>query len=79
MASPQDPDYTGQVLNDVRKQIAVDDDVLAETKDRRDLVKRIARKFDGHLTTECVVVGGLEVLAQAFERIDETRVVRDEF
>lgn len=49
MASTSDPDYAGQILNDVRKQIAVDDDVLSETKDRRNLVKRVARKFDGAL------------------------------
>jgi Second Messenger Oligonucleotide or Dinucleotide Synthetase domain len=51
MASTQDPDYAGQILNDVREQIAVDDGVLSETKDRRNLVKRVARKFDGALKT----------------------------
>lgn len=42
-------DYAGQVLTDVRRQIAVDDDVLSETKDRRNLVKRHARSFSGAL------------------------------
>ncbi|HUB36249.1 MAG TPA: hypothetical protein VL972_05450 [Solirubrobacteraceae bacterium] len=42
-------DYAGQVLTDVRRQIAVDDDVLSETKDRRNLVKRHARSFPGVL------------------------------
>lgn len=46
-----DPDYVSEILNDVRSQIAVDDDVLSETKDRRNLVKRIARRFDGSLKT----------------------------
>jgi hypothetical protein len=44
-------DYAGQVLTDVRRQIAVDDDVLGETKDRRNLVKRHARSFPGALKT----------------------------
>jgi hypothetical protein len=44
-------DYAGQVLNDVRRQIAVDDDVLSETKARRNLVKRHARTFPGALKT----------------------------
>jgi hypothetical protein len=42
-------DYAGQVLTDVRRQIAVDDDVLSETKDRRNLVKSHARSFPGAL------------------------------
>jgi hypothetical protein len=42
-------DYAGQVLTDVRRQIALDDDVLSETKDRRNLVKRHARSFPGAL------------------------------
>jgi hypothetical protein len=42
-------DYAGQVLTDVRDQIAVDDDVLKETKARRNLVKRHARSFPGVL------------------------------
>ena len=33
-------DYAEQVLADVRREIAVDDDVLSETKARRNLVKR---------------------------------------
>jgi hypothetical protein len=44
-------DYAGQVLTDVRRQIAVDDDVLRTTKDRRNLVKRHARSFPGALKT----------------------------
>ncbi len=44
-------DYAGQVLTDVREQIAVDDDVLFETKARRNLVKRHARSFPGALKT----------------------------
>lgn len=44
-------DYAGQVLTDVRGQIAVDDDVLSETKARRNLVKRNARTFPGALST----------------------------
>jgi len=44
-------DYAGQVLTDVRRQIAVDDDVLSETKARRNLVKRHARSFEGALKT----------------------------
>jgi hypothetical protein len=44
-------DYAGQVLTDVRRQIAVDDDVLRGTKDRRNLVKRYARSFPGALKT----------------------------
>jgi hypothetical protein len=51
MASNSEPDYVEQILSDVRKQIAVVDDVLAATKERRNLVKRIARKFDGALKT----------------------------
>jgi hypothetical protein len=42
-------DYAGQVLTDVRRQIAVDDDALSETKERRNLVKRHARSFRGAL------------------------------
>ncbi len=44
-------DYAGQVLTDVRRQIAVDDAVLSETKARRNLVKRHARSFPGTLKT----------------------------
>ncbi len=44
-------DYAGQVLADVRRVIAVDDDVLSETKARRNLVKRHARSFPGALKT----------------------------
>jgi hypothetical protein len=44
-------DYAGQVLTDVRGQIAVDDDVLSETRARRNLVKRRARGFPGALKT----------------------------
>ena len=44
-------DYAGQVLTDVRRQIAVDDDVLSETKARRNLVKKYARSFPGALKT----------------------------
>jgi hypothetical protein len=51
MVSSSDADYVGKVLNEVRDQIAVDDDVLSETKARRNLVKRVARKFDGALKT----------------------------
>jgi hypothetical protein len=43
--------YAGQVLTDVRRQIAVDDDILSETKARRNVVKRIARSFPGALKT----------------------------
>lgn len=50
-SSSQDADYVGEILSDVRKQIAVDDDVLSETKARRNLVKRVARRFDGALKT----------------------------
>lgn len=39
MAITTTVDYAGQVLADVRRQIAVDDDVLSETKRRRNLVK----------------------------------------
>lgn len=46
-----DPDYVLEILDDVRDQIAVDDDVLSETKARRNLVKRVARKFEGALKT----------------------------
>lgn len=42
-------DYAGQVLSDVRDQIAVDDDILKETKARRNLVKRHAKSFPGAL------------------------------
>ncbi len=51
MASSSDAGYVGKVLNEVRDQIAVDDDVLSETKARRNLVKRVARKFEGALKT----------------------------
>jgi hypothetical protein len=51
MASTSDPDHVANIINDVRKQIAVDDHVLSETKARRNLVKRVARKFDGALKT----------------------------
>jgi hypothetical protein len=44
-------DYAGQVLTDVRRQIAVDDDVLSVTMTRRNLVKRHARSFPGALKT----------------------------
>jgi hypothetical protein len=44
-------DYAGQVLADVRREIAVDDDVLSETKVRRNLIKRHARSFPGALKT----------------------------
>ena len=44
-------DYAGQVLADVRRGIAVDDEVLAETKARRNLVKRHARSYPGALKT----------------------------
>ena len=44
-------EYAGQVLTDVRRQIAVGDDVLLETKTRRNLVKRHARSFPGSLKT----------------------------
>ena len=40
-------DYAGQVLADVRRGIAVDDEVLSETKARRNLVKRHARSYPG--------------------------------
>jgi hypothetical protein len=44
-------DFAGQVLADVQREIAVDDDVLSETKARRNLVKRHARSFPGALKT----------------------------
>lgn len=44
-------DYAEQVLADVRREIAVDDDILSETKARRNLVKRYARSFHGALKT----------------------------
>jgi hypothetical protein len=50
-SNSQDADFVGEILTDVRQQIAVDDDVLSETKTRRNLVKRVARKFDGALKT----------------------------
>lgn len=50
-STTQDLDYVGHVLADVRRQIAVADDVLSETKRRRNLVKRVARKFEGALKT----------------------------
>ena len=50
-STSQDADYVGEILTDVRNQIAVDDDVLSETKARRNLVKRVARKFEGALKT----------------------------
>jgi hypothetical protein len=46
-SNSQDADFVGEILTDVRQQIAVDDDVLSETKTRRNLVKRAARKFAG--------------------------------
>ncbi len=51
MATMTTVDYAGQVLADVRRQIAVDDDVLSETKARRNVVKRYARSFPGALKT----------------------------
>ena len=42
-------DYAGQVLTDVREQIAADDDVLTEARERRNLVTKHARDFDGAL------------------------------
>jgi hypothetical protein len=42
-------DYAGQVLTDVREQIAADDDVLKEARERRNLVTKHARDFDGAL------------------------------
>jgi hypothetical protein len=42
-------DYAGQVLTDVREQIAADDDVLKEARDRRNLITKHARDFDGAL------------------------------
>lgn len=45
MTTSNDPDYVGEALNTVRSEIAVDDDVLSETKKRRNLVTREARKF----------------------------------
>ncbi len=51
MTSNSDPDYVLQILDDVRDQIAVDDYDLSETKARRNLVKRVARKFEGALKT----------------------------
>jgi hypothetical protein len=45
------PDFATQILADVRRQIAVDDDVLSETKARRNVVKRVARTFSGALKT----------------------------
>jgi len=45
------PDYASQILADVRAQIAVDDEILSETKARRNLVKRVARRFPGALKT----------------------------
>jgi hypothetical protein len=42
-------DYAGQVLTDVRGQIAADDDVLKEARERRNLVTKHARTFDGAL------------------------------
>lgn len=50
-SSSQSADYVGEILTDVRDQIAVDDDVLSETKARRNVVKRAARKFEGALKT----------------------------
>jgi len=46
-----DTDYTEQILTDVRAKIAADDAVLSETKKRRNLVKRVARQFEGALST----------------------------
>jgi hypothetical protein len=45
------PDFATQILAEVRRQIAVDDDVLSETKARRNVVKRVARNFPGALKT----------------------------
>jgi hypothetical protein len=45
------PDYASQILADVRSQIAVDDDILSETKTRRNLVERVALRFPGALKT----------------------------
>lgn len=50
-SNSKNADYVGEILTDVRKQIAVDDDVLSETKARRNLVKRVARRFEGALKT----------------------------
>jgi hypothetical protein len=50
-STTQTTDFVGEILTDVREQIAVDDDVLSETKTRRNVVKRAARKFDGALKT----------------------------
>lgn len=44
------PDYASQILADVRAQIALDDEILSETKSRN-LVKRVARRFLGALKT----------------------------
>jgi hypothetical protein len=51
MATSNDPDYVGEALTNVRSEIAVDDDVLSETKKRRNLVTREARKFNGATKT----------------------------
>jgi hypothetical protein len=44
-------DFAGQVLTDVRRYIAVDDDHLSKTKARRNLVKHHARSVCGALKT----------------------------
>src|SRR4029077_10014350 len=50
-STAQTTDFVGEILTDVRDQIAVDDEVLSETKARRNVVKRAARKFEGALKT----------------------------
>jgi len=50
-SNAEDVDFVGEILDHVRDQIAVDDEVLSETKTRRNTVKKAARKFTGGLKT----------------------------
>ena len=43
--------YVDQVLDDVRAQLAPDDVVLKEARERRDLVRAAAESFNGALRT----------------------------
>ncbi len=67
MASSSDADYVGKVLNEVRDQIAVDDDVLSETKARRNLVKRMPESLK-ELSRRSSLISGTGRLGRAGRR-----------
>lgn len=48
-ANDNERNFAEEILADVRQQIAADDDVLREARERRSHVTRIARKFPGAL------------------------------